>query len=412
MLHRRSVRRFLGFLALAALLGSVLAGAFAAIAQAAPPPLELSARSAILLDYETGQILYAKDADTPIPPASLTKLMTLHLAYKKIKEGALKKEDKVQVRREAWAATMPGSSLMFLEPGQDVTVGEIMTGIAVPSGNDASVAIAQHLAGTVDAFVAMMNKEARDLGYAVTQYADPAGLSPRNIVTAREFADFARKYMQMHPEALEELHSVKEFTYPLPRNKPENTEAVTQSNRNRLLWSFEGTDGLKTGFIDESGYNIALTAKRGDMRLVAVILGVPGRDEIEGSANREAAGIALLQWGFQNFITHRPQVEEAQPVRVWKGQANYVRLEPAMAPVLTVERGQEGRLTSSIHQELSVVAPITKGAKLGELVFAADGAEVAKIDLIAAEDVPQGGFFKRIWDSIRLTVAGWFDRSK
>lgn len=412
MLHRASVRRFFGILALVALVGSVLAGVFAATAQAAPPPLELNVRAAILLDYETGQVLYAKDADAAIPPASLTKLMTLHLAYKKIKEGALKREDKVQVRREAWAATMPGSSVMFLEPGQDVTVGEIMMGIAVPSGNDASVAIAQHIAGTVDAFVAMMNKEARDMGYTVTQYADPAGLSPRNTVTAREFADFARRYMQMHPEALAELHSVQEFTYPLPKNKPENTQTVTQYNRNRLLWSFEGTDGLKTGFIEESGYNIALTAKRGDMRLVAVILGAPGKNDVEGARNREQAGIALLQWGFQNFVTHKPQVEEAQPVRVWKGEANFVRLEPATTPVLTVERGQETRLTSTIHQETSVVAPIQKGAKLGELVFAADGQEVAKIDLIAAEAVEQGGFFKRIWDSIRLTVAGWFDRSK
>lgn len=414
MLHAHTLRRY-GVLTLIALFCTSLVALTAAPAQAAPPPLQLEAKSAILMDYETGQVLFEQNPDAAIPPASLTKLMTLHIAYKKIAEGTLKRDDKVTIRPEAWAAKMPGSSVMFLEPGQIVTVDEIMKGIAIPSGNDASVAIAQHIAGTVDSFVALMNKEAQDMGYKSMTFADPAGLSPKNVVSAREFADFARKYVLLHPEALQELHSVKEFTYPQKHNielgKPFRP-TDPQYNRNTLLWNYEGVDGLKTGFIDESGYNIALTAKKGEMRLVAVILGVPGRNEVEGSAKRAAAGAALLNWGFQNFVTVKPQLPNVSQVRVWKGAANQVQLEPQRPVVLTVERGLETKLTPSVTQEESVTAPVKKGDKLGQVVYTADGKEVARIDLVAAADVEQGGFFKRLWDSIRLTVSGWFSKKK
>jgi len=414
VLRRKQLRRILGVLALIAIVSSLLVG-FTTTAKAAPPELTLNVKSAILLDYATGQTLYTKDADLPIPPASLTKLMTLHLAYKKIAEGAIKKEDKVNIQREAWAATMPGSSVMFLEPGQIVTVGEIMKGIAIPSGNDASVAIAQHIAGSVDAFVALMNKEAQEMGFKSLRFADPAGLSPNNMVTAREFAEFARLYVQMHPEALTDLHSVIEFTYPLPENLPadkKGTPSVKQYNRNTLLGNIEGVDGLKTGFIEESGYNIALTAKRGETRLVAVILGAPGKTEAEGSRNRAEAGAAILQWGFANFTTAKPAVPELKTVRVWKGAANEVALEPDRPVLLTVAKGQETKLIPTVHQEESVTAPVKKGDKLGELIYSADGKEVAKFNLLASQDIKQGGFFKRLWDTIRLTVSGWFNRKK
>jgi D-alanyl-D-alanine carboxypeptidase (penicillin-binding protein 5/6) len=296
-----------------------------------------------------------------------------------------------------------------------VTVGEIMKGIAIPSGNDAAIAMAEKIAGSVDAFVALMNKEAQDMGYKTMHFADPAGLSPKNMVTAREYADFARKYVKMHPEALSELHSVREFTYPLPQNLPpdkKGTPSVTQYNRNNLLGVVEGVDGLKTGFIEESGYNIALTAKRGDTRLVAVILGAPGANETEGTKNRGEAGTALLTWGFNNFTTVKPPAPAIKPVKVWKGAASEVALEPDRPFVLTVAKGQESKLTSTVHQEDSVTAPVKQGDKLGEVIFAADGKEVAKFDLVASQEVKQGGFFKRLWDTIRLTVTGWFHRKK
>lgn len=386
---------------------------------AAPPPLKLDARSAVLLDFTTGQVLLEQNGDSPAIPASLTKLVTLHLAYKALAEGKVKPEDRVQIREEAWAAKLPGSSVMFLEPGQVVTFAEIMKGIAIPSGNDASIAMAQHLAGTVQNFAAEMNKEMAALGFSTMQFVDPHGLSSRNQVTAREFAEFARIYVQKNPQALTELHSVREFRYPLWENlSPQARTGVTrerhqpilQYNRNGLL-DDEGVDGLKTGFVDQSGYNIALTAKRGEMRLVAVIMGVGiGESEAAGSRKREAAGRELLNWGFQNFITFKPPVPAAKPVRVWKGSVNQLALEPATAPILTLERGQETRLTQTVHQETDTVAPVKKGAKLGEIIYAADGKEIARVPLVAAADLPQGGLFKRIWDSIQMTVISWFKK--
>lgn len=411
---KKSYRRVFGIVALAALLLSILLGFYAGSVKAAPPPLQLNVKSAILLDYATGQVLFEQNADQPIPPASLTKLMTLHLAYKKIAEGAIKKDQLVNIGKDAWAATMPGSSLMFLEPGQIVTVGEIMKGIAIPSGNDAAIALADHIAGNVPAFVALMNKEAQDLGFTHMHFADPAGLSPDNVVTAREYAQFARYYIQAHPEALTELHSQPDFTYPMPQNLPadkKDEKPIHQYNRNNLLGEL-GVDGLKTGFIDQSGYNIALTAKQGDMRLVAVILGAPGANEVEGSRNRAEAGRALLQYGFQNFVTVKPPMPAIKPVRVWKGSANEVALETEQPMLLTVARGLETKLTSTVHQEDTVTAPVTKGEKFGEVIWAADGKEVAKFNLVATSDVKQGGFLKRLWDSIRLMVAGWFNRKK
>lgn len=423
MLHRRHRRRMRIFatVAISVLIFSILAGLVASLAQAAPPALQVNAKSAILLDYATGQILFEKDADLALPPASLTKLMTLHLAYKRLEEGTMKPTDKVQISTDAWSAKMPGSSVMFLAPGQNVTVGEIMTGLAVSSGNDAAVALAQHIAGSVDAFAGQMNKEAQDLHYKTMKFVEPAGLSPKNVVTAREYADFARRYIDLHPKALTDLHSVKEYAYPKWENlSPEERQGkaqatyrpILQQNRNGLLWTFDGVDGLKTGFIEESGYNIALTAKRGDMRLIAIILGVPGANDVEGARSREAAGATLLSWGFQNFATVKPAVGTIPPVRVWKGAANQVELEPQRPIVLTVARGMENKVTRTLHQETSTIAPVKKGDALGELIYAADGAEIARVPLVAAAEVPRGGFFKRLWDSIRLTVSGWLNRKK
>lgn len=422
MFHRARLRH-IGIVTLLALVATLFAGLFALPANAAPP-LELGAKSAVLLDYATGQVLYEKNPDTVIPPASLTKLMTLHLAYEQLAEGKIKREDLVTITNEAWSANpaLKDSSLMFLEPGQKVTVGEIMKGIAIPSGNDASNALAQHIAGSIEAFVRMMNDEAASMGYKSMRFVDPHGLSAENQVTAREFADFARRYIQLHPESLEELHNQKSFAYPQYENLPEarkqamRPEAhvpIAQDNRNGLLWTFEGVDGLKTGFVDEAGFNIALTAKRGEMRLVAVILGVGQGEAIsipQGTAMREEAGAALLSYGFNNFVSEKPALPEIKPVRVWKGAANQVTLKPAQEVMLTLEKGTQQSLTATVHQEESVVAPVQAGQKLGDLIFAADGKEIARFPLVAEAEVAQGGFFKRLWDSLQLLIAGWFKK--
>lgn len=336
MLDRKRLRPAWA-IALVALLAVLLTGTLTAPAQAAPA-LDLEARAAVLLDFATGQVLYEKNPDEVISPASLTKLMTLHLAFKRIEAGQLSPDDPVQVSENAWAANFPDSSLMFLEPGDNVTVGELMKGIAILSGNDAAVALAEHIGGTVGSFVEMMNAEAQALGFKTFRFVDPHGLSPENQVTAGEFAEFARLYIQLHPESLETLHSQKSYAYPQYENLSEARKAVTspeahvpitQENRNGLLWTYEGVDGLKTGFVDEAGFNLAVTAQRGGMRLIGVLLGIQADSIPEGSAKREAEGAALLSWGFNNFVTVKPQMPELKPVRVWKGAANELTLEPA-----------------------------------------------------------------------------------
>ena len=406
-------------IALVAFLAVLLTGTFTAPAQAAPA-LDLEARSVVLMDFATGQVLYEKNPDEVIAPASLTKLMTLHLAFKRIEAGQMSLDDPVVVSQNAWAANFPDSSLMYLEPGDQVTVGEILKGIAIVSGNDASVALAEHIAGSVSAFVEMMNDEAQALGFTSFHFVDPHGLSAQNKITAREFAEFARLYIQLHPNSLAELHSQKEFSYPQYENltparqavtSPEQHVPITQQNRNGLLWTYDGVDGLKTGYVEEAGFNLAVTAQRGGMRLIGVLLGIQADSIPEGTAKREAEGAALLSWGFNNFVTVKPQMPAYNPVRVWKGAANEVNLEPSGgAPTLVLEKGLETSLTASVRQEQSIIAPVAKGQKLGEVIFAADGKEVARLDLVAAEEVPQGGFFKRLWDSFRLWINGFFNR--
>jgi D-alanyl-D-alanine carboxypeptidase (penicillin-binding protein 5/6) len=293
---------------------------------AAPPPGSESfapdrlagARAAVLEDAASGKILFAYHPDLPLAPASLTKLVTLHLTYRQIAAGALGAGQLVAVPPEAsWRSQEAGSSLMFLEPGQRVTVSELMQGLAVSSGNDAASALACAVAGNIPSFVELMNREMRRLGHNALRFVDPSGLSAANTVTARDFAAFCRDYIRLHPDSLADLHARRSLTYPLPANLPAGPTAdppagagpaasawpdpgappipIRQNNRNLLLWEYPGLDGLKTGYIEEAGYNIAATARRGDMRLIAVVLGVPAPDHARGGGRRRRrpAGLRL-----------------------------------------------------------------------------------------------------------------------
>ncbi|PKL13971.1 MAG: D-alanyl-D-alanine carboxypeptidase, partial [Spirochaetae bacterium HGW-Spirochaetae-6] len=249
--------------------------------------LQLDAPSAMLLDQSTGEILYEKNADQIIAPASLTKLMSLHVVYEKIKQGIFTKDTQVPIRNSAWALRLPRrTSRMFLEPGQKVSVFELMQGLAIPSGNDAAVALAEFVSGSVEQFTQLMNEEAKKLGFSHLYFEDASGLSEKNTITAREFAFFCHKYLELHPESIQELHMHQEFTYPLSKNLPDthrrNARPIKQRNRNSLLRQVPGVDGLKTGYIDESGFNIAFTADREGTRLVGVILGVRGKTLRQG----------------------------------------------------------------------------------------------------------------------------------
>ncbi|MGA2639496.1 MAG: D-alanyl-D-alanine carboxypeptidase family protein [Spirochaetia bacterium] len=375
--------------------------------QAGPPALH--ARSAILIEAFTGAVLYESHADEPIPPASLTKLMTLHLALQAIEEGRMSPSEVLVPGPDAWARNMPPrSSVMFLGPNQKLTVSQLLRGLVVDSGNDAAVEVADRIAGSVPAFVGMMNREAARLGYHVMHFVEPAGVSPANSITAREYADFARGFVLSHPDALKDLFSVREFTYPLEENLTAGNreKPVTQSNRNLLLGKYEGADGLKTGYLDESGYNIAVTAERAGMRLISVILGVPDVGPVSGTVLRAVESAALLDYGFSTFVTVRAAYDKPAAVHVWKGRSREVGLRASPAPIVAVRKDQASSVRTEIQQTLDVEAPVKTGQVLGVVVVSVGGRALARFPLRAEAGVDRGGFLRGALDTIILLLRG------
>jgi D-alanyl-D-alanine carboxypeptidase (penicillin-binding protein 5/6) len=370
---------------------------------------ELQSRSAVLLDAATGTLLYYKNPDEEISPASLTKLMTMHLAFKEIETGRASLDEITNPPPESWAVNQPyRSSLMFLASGQRVSLRELLLGLAVPSGNDAAVAVALRFAPSVSSFVAMMNREASDLGLVKTRFTEPSGVSETNMTTAREFALFCRAYLQAHPGALREYHSVYEFSYPEPENLAPVFHArpgtIVQYNRNTLLGKFEGVDGLKTGYIDEAGYNIALTAERGGTRFIAVIMGAPARPG--GDRIRDADGRELLSWAFANYKTVRPLLGDLEPARIWKGKTDWVALAPGSPLEFTALTGRAEKLRWETESGAPLVAPLPEGSPAGTLVFYDDLGELRRVPLVTAAATEAGNIFKRALDSIRLFFRG------
>ena len=366
---------------------------------------EIGSRAAVLIDAETGTLLFSKNPDEEIPPASLAKLMTLHLAMNEIEQGRASYDEIIPVTVESWAQSQPPrSSLMFLAPGQIVTLREIMLGLAVPSGNDAAVALALRFAPTMDAFARIMTQEARSMGLYVTRFTESSGISEYNMTTAAEFAYFCRQYIKLHPYSLREFHSVPVFSYPLSHNVAEiyrnNPRTITQDNRNNLLKTFPGVDGLKTGYIDESGYNIALTAQRNDTRFIAVILGAPA--ESGGTRVRDSDGSRLLSWAFENFKTVRAEDIRIERERLWKGKENEVSLIIGESADFTspVDRANTLKFETVIPNTL--IAPLPAGFPAGYLIISDEYGELNRVPLITAYAYEKGNIFKRIWHSIVL----------
>lgn len=368
----------------------------------------LSAQSAILIDYDTGAVLYEKRADTILPPASLTKIMTIHLVLELARDGAVSLEEDFAVPAAAWARNQPPrSSLMFLGPGQHVNLRQLIVGLAVASGNDAAVAVALRLAGSVPAFVEMMNSEARRLGYEVMRFSDPAGLSPRNAITAREYADFIRHHLQRWPEVLDEIYSKREIIYPTADNFNAAMigGSVRQENRNNLLFDYDGVDGLKTGYIHASGYNLAVTARRGDRRLIAVVLGVRAPDVEEGSLRRARDASMLLDYGFERFSRVEPQLPTLDPVRVWKGRGNRVDVVARRDPrSVVVPRGHENSVEVEARLAEERIAPVERGQQLGTLSYRVGDTVLGEIPLVSAARIERAGFLKRVWHTLVLMV--------
>lgn len=363
---------------------------------AAPPAVD--ARSVMVIDMARGETLYELDADEVIPPASLTKIMSMMVALDAVEKGRIALDDRVAITRAD--VTLPyRSSLMYLREGMNVPLDDLLRGMAVVSGNDAAITVARVLGGSSDGFAELMNAEAARLGLSVTRVVEPSGLSEHNLTTAREMSVLARSYLLRNPEALGSYHSRTSLHFPradvMPQGQPEPEPRIVLRATNRLLASYEGCDGLKTGYIDESGYNLVATAERDGTRFIVVTLGGSG-----GQLSRERSGRALLDWAFASFRTVRPEAPEPKAPRVWGGATPRVAVRYAEPTVFTVPRELSRNVTARLESWTEVEAPIQAGDRLGRAVFVSGDAVVRRVDLVAAEDVPLGNLFIRAKDAL------------
>jgi serine-type D-Ala-D-Ala carboxypeptidase (penicillin-binding protein 5/6) len=354
---------------------------------AAVAPPSIAAKAYLLIDILSGQTLVAVNADEPREPASLTKLMTAYLVFRALKDKELVPSQMVNVSEKAWRAE---GSRMFLEPRKAVSVDELLHGMIVQSGNDAAIALAETVAGSEAAFVERMNKEAVRLGLKNTRFVNATGLpAPQQVSTANDLAMLASSIIRDFPEYYP-LYSIKEYRY----------NNITQSNRNRLLWSDPYVDGMKTGNTDAAGYCLIASAKRGPRRLLSVVLGA-GSDSA-----RAAEAQKLLNFGFQFYDTVQ-LYQNGQPVsslRVWKGAADVVPAGFVADQYLTLPKGQAQKLKLSMETVEPLLAPVIRGQRVGVVRVILDGKPIGEYPLQALADVPLASLFGRAWDTVRLWV--------
>ncbi len=374
----------------------LLACALAPLASSAdtvPPPPQLAAKSWVLMDAASGAVLVDQLGSQRLPPASLTKLMTSHVAALELQRGRIKESDLVTISEKAWRM---GGSKMFVMVGDKVAVHDLLRGIIVQSGNDASIALAEHLAGGEETFAALMNQEAKRLGLADTNFANATGWpDPTHYSSALDMAKLARAIIVEDP-AHYSLYKEKEFVW----------NNIKQPNRNLLLWRDPSVDGLKTGHTEEAGYCLVASSKRDGQRLIAAVFGTD-------SENARATETAkLLAYGFNFFEskTFFKKGETVQSVDVFKGAARTVKAGVATDFAAALPKRTSGEYqTRVVLAEADVVAPVAAGAPLGRVeLVSADGKVVMQAPLVALDAVEEGGFFRRVWDSIRLFFKGLF----
>ena len=391
------------------------------------PELNLSAESAILIDSSNGCILYEKNADELIPPASMTKLVAMYVVEQEIATGRISYEDTVPLQPDCWAINQPwDSSLMYLAEGQRVTLDELLQGLSVMSGNDAAYALADYTTGSMENFIERMNNEVAALGLTSTHFVEPSGYSEQNMTTARDFVQFSRIYIERYPESLAKYHSLTSFTYPKEHNLPADLTPAqiaagsgswyipysprTKSNTNPLLETLEGCDGLKTGYIDESGYNLALTAKRNGTRFLSVTMRGQGENSREGNAFRIQDGTELMEYAFSSFTTVQPVQADDIPVIVACGlEGDELYLVQAKNPTLTVphigpltaETPQESiELTMTLDVPAYITAPVQAGDFLGTVTYSYEGTVLETIPLIADRSISRAGDVTSMLDSV------------
>jgi len=351
----------------------------------APPPPQVAANAWVLMDLTANQPIASHDANQRVEPASLTKLMAAYLTFEALEKKAISVTQQVPVSEKAWKT---GGSRMFIEPRRPVTVAELLRGMIVQSGNDATIALAELIAGSEDVFAQMMNREARRLGMKDTHFTNASGWpDPKHYSTARDLAILAAAVIRDFPEYYK-LYSLKEFRY----------NNITQQNRNRLLWLDPNVDGVKTGHTEAAGYCLIASAKRGSRRLLSVVLGA------RSDAQRAQESQKLLNYGFQFFDSVKVY-EKDQPVstlRVWKGASNNLKAGLPEDLWVVVPKGETDKLAAEFESQQPLIAPVSQGQPVGTIRLALDGKPYGERTAVALENVAVAGFFGRMWDTIRL----------
>lgn len=373
---------FISFITQLLLNGLVYAGV-----TAVPAAPTINAKAYLLQDFDSGKILAEKNVDERIPPASLTKMMTVHVVSNELASGKISLDDEVLVSEKAWK--MPGSR-MFIEVNKKVTVDDLLKGVIIQSGNDASVALAEYTSGSEEVFAELMNQYASKLGMTNSHFTNSTGLpDEQHYTTAKDLAILATALIKEAPE-IYALHSVKEFTY----------NDIVQQNRNRLLWRDPTVDGIKTGHTEEAGFCLVASAKRDGMRLISVIMGT------ESDNARAKASQSLLGYGFRFYETQKiySANEEITATKIWKGEIDKLALGIASDLYITFPRGQKDKLTTVFNLADKYIAPVNKGAIQGSLKITLADEEIANEEMVALQAVNKGGVIVRLKDSLKLLL--------
>jgi len=359
-----------------------------------PPAPTLNAKSWVLMDYASGQILAGSEADARVEPASITKVMTSYVVAAQLAAGKIKFDDDVFISENAWrggGASTDGST-SFLAVNSKVKLKDLLYGMIIQSGNDAAIALAEHTAGSEQTFAALMNQYAQQLGMSNTHYVNPSGLpAPDEYTTAHDIATLSRALIRDFPEEYK-IYAIKEFEW----------NGVKQNNRNSLLWRDASVDGIKTGHTKEAGFCLATSAKRGDQRLIAVVMGA-GSEKERADANQ-----SVLNYGFRFFETHKlydAHTPLTTPV-LWKGATDTVALGVTDDVLITLPRGRYNDLKPSIELPSRLIAPFSKDQKVGTLKVALDGKVLVERPLVSIADAPEGGMWRRFSDGVALWFKG------
>ncbi|VUD53133.1 D-alanyl-D-alanine carboxypeptidase DacC [Thalassocella blandensis] len=359
-----------------------------------PAPPQLAAKAYLLLDADTGAALVEHNATEQLPPASLTKMMTSYIVSEEIHNGRLKEADLVNISDDAWrrGGSASGSSTMFLNPRSEVPVIDLLRGVIIQSGNDASIALAQHIAGSEAAFADVMNQQASLLGMNDSHFVNATGWpADGHLTTAKDLSILARALINDHPDHYS-IYSEKYFKY----------NGINQPNRNKLLFTDKFVDGIKTGHTSEAGYGLVSSAKKDGTRLISVVLGTKTESQRASESQR------LLAYGFRYYKTHElyPADSVISTHKVWSGVKDEIELTVKRKVVATIPRGSQKNLNAKIQVDSVIKAPITQGQILGKLIISLDGETIVEEDLAAKEEIAEAGFFARTWDSLMLMING------